>query len=129
MTFLSRLGGILLQTGAVIAGLKPLFPLIKGGDAIEKFVDKLTNPFKEIIEVIVMMEAIGQALKIPGPDKLKAAAPIVGNIVLKSDMLIGKKIKNQALFTLSVEQITNGVVGVLNSVDAEEVKEEKITKP
>lgn len=121
MTFLSKLGGILVQAGAVITGIKPLFPMIKGGDVASKFIDKFTNPFNEIIEAIVMVEAIGQALKIKGPDKLKAASPLIANIILKSDMLVGKKIKNQDLFNVSVEQVANGMVGILNSVNEQEV--------
>ena len=125
MTFLKKLGTILLQTGQVVAGIKPFFPILP--DNIEGHVRRAVDSLEEAAEIIVTVEAVGQALKIAGPDKLKAASPLIANIILKSDMIVGKKIKNQELFNKSVAEITSGIVGVLNSIAEDEAKAESIS--
>jgi hypothetical protein len=114
MTFLTKLATILLKAGSVITGFSPLVP------------SQMSGTLDKIAEIIVIAETIGQTLQLKGPDKLKMAAPLIANIILKSELLIDKKIRNQDLFNESIEQLTSGFVGVLNSLDENSVHEKSV---
>ena len=46
---------------------------------------------------------------------LTAATPLISQLILKSDLMVGKKIDNAALFTEGCQDLTNAVVKILNS--------------
>lgn len=119
MKFLSKLGKILLQATQIITGLGPMLPA--QGQVIGKVIDTL----EKLTDVIIGVETFGQVLDIPGPDKLRAAVPLAAQVLLKSDLLIGKKIDNHPLFMQGVTKMTDGLADVLNSlkddIDAENV--------
>jgi hypothetical protein len=111
MKFLTKLGQILVKATAIITGLGPLFP--DHTSAIGKVRDTLSA----VASIVVNVEAFGQVLGTTGQDKLRAATPMVTQILLQSDLLIGKKIDDPVLFSAGVEKITSGVADVLNSLD------------
>lgn len=123
MTFLSKLGSFLAKAVAIAAGLGPLIAPYLGakGGAVASTV---VNDFTSIGQVIVQAEALIQGAG-TGATKLAAAAPLVQQIVQTSELMAGKKIANEALFTTSCQQITSAVAGILNSLDANAVQAAK----
>lgn len=118
MKFLSKLGQILLKGTQLVTGLGPLLPSQYQG-AVAKTKDTL----EEAAQAIVYAEAFGQALSVPGADKLKAVTPVIAQILLRSDLLTGKKIDNPELFKTGSTKIADGLADILNSlkddIDAE----------
>ena len=115
MKWLTKVGQVGLNIGGIVAGVGPigsvLFPQYK--DQINKVVGTSSG----IVSILTQMEVMGQVLNLPGVDKLKAATPLVAQIILSSDALIGKKIKDQILFQQGATKITDGWADVLNSLE------------
>jgi len=116
MTWLKRIGGILLKVGEIAMGVSPIlasaYPKQAGG------IQVVSQDLAELGNIIVMIEAAGQALNIAGPDKLKAAAPLVAQAILRSALVANHKIENQALFQGGSVKIADGLVDILNSFHA-----------
>lgn len=66
--------------------------------------------------IITNVEAVGQALNIAGPDKLRAAAPQVAQAILGSALLANHKVANAALFTQGSTKMADGLADILNSL-------------
>jgi hypothetical protein len=111
MTFLSKLGSILLKVGMIAAGL----PINLGGSS-GVTTQVIINDLQKLFHLIVLVEAVGQQLSIKGPDKLRAAAPLIAQAILESDFFTGKKIQNQALFTQGTTKVADGLADILNSI-------------
>jgi hypothetical protein len=119
MTFLKKLGEIIAQGSKIAGMILPFIPNVRNLP-----VERITDTLNAIINVIVQVEAIGAVFnkngsEMTGEDKLKAATPLVAQIILQSDVVSGKRIENQTLFMTGVKKITNGVVDVLNSLKDE----------
>lgn len=115
MSWLQNVGkGIVIGLG-YIAKFEGLIP---ASASTNPTIRKIESELSQAAEVIVAVEAMGQALSISGPDKLKAAAPQVAQIILKSDMMIGHQIENQTLFNEGSSDIANGLAKILNSLKA-----------
>ena len=111
MTFLKKLGTVLLRITEIVGGFGPIaFP----GSA--STVKTVISDITQIASVIVNVEAVGQALQLPGPSKLTASAPLVAQIILQSEFFTGKKIANEALFKDGITVIADGFARVLNSL-------------
>jgi hypothetical protein len=114
MTFLKKLGQIILKATEIFAGFAPIvqteFPGLSGT------VQTVSNDLAQIANIVVAVEAAGQSLNIPGADKLKAAAPQVAQIILKSALLVNHKIANPDLFQQGSTKIADGVADILNSL-------------
>jgi len=115
MDFLKRLGSILLKGTQIALGVGPLvssaFPSTSGA------VVTVTNDLSAIGQVVVNAEAFGQALSLPGDQKLKAAIPAAAQVFLSSQMLHGRKVQDVARFNAAVATITGGVADMLKSLD------------
>lgn len=109
MKFLSRLGQILLQATKIITGLGPLIPGVPIAGIIQTF--------DQIAAIIVQVEVFGQALGLPGPEKLKAAGAAVTQIIMQSSLMAGKKLANPDLFRAGCTKIADGMADILNSLD------------
>src|SRR5262245_57116131 len=103
MTFLKKLGQIALQVGQVALGLSPVTKWAGPGDAA--IIDRIVGTIDEIGAIIMQVEAIGAALQLTGPDKLKAAAPLVAQVIVRSSLVAGKKIADPNLFHAGVEKV------------------------
>lgn len=120
MTFLSKLGQFLAKAVALAVGIGPLItPYLgsKSGAAVSTVVNDLTSIGQVVVQAEAMIQTSGS-----GSAKLAAAAPLVQQIIQTSELVSGKKIANEALFTASCQQITSAVVGILNSLDQNAVK-------
>lgn len=114
MKFLSKLGQIILKGVEIYAGFAPIaqasFPSASGAIAT------VSKDLSEIADIIVQVEAVGQALQLPGDKKLLAAVPSVTQIVLQSSMLANHKISDPVLFKAGCTKIADGMADVLNSL-------------
>lgn len=114
MGWLKLIGLGIVKGAQIFTGFSPMVKahLSDKGDAV---VDHFNDTLNQAAMIVVQVEAIGAALKLTGNQKLEAATPLITQLILKSDLMIGKKIDNQALFTEGVQNIVDGVVKVLNS--------------
>jgi hypothetical protein len=116
----------LKKAGQVIAGMAGILPLFQPAAAMNpKIAGMLSTTEAELTKignVILQTEAFGNTLSLKGPDKLKAAAPQVAQLVMASSLIAGKKIANQALFHLGSTKIGDGMADILNSLHEDEAK-------
>ena len=116
MTFLKKLGQVLLKIAGVATGIIPLIaPLIPGAAAPAVITD-VSNIAGVIVTVEQMFAAAYGTDAKMGSDKLKAAVPFVSQIIQHTAPFAGKSIKNQPLFTQAVTQITSSFADLLNSL-------------
>jgi len=117
VTFLKKFGLNVLKIVGIVAGV---FPVVQGvAAAVSAGNQTVQDTFTKIGAVVMTAEAMGQAVTTPlsGADKLKAAAPLVAQVVQTSELLVGKKVKNEAAFAQAIETITGGVADLLNSLE------------
>lgn len=117
MTFLQKLGQWIVKGIAIANGAYPFVPE-KYRDEVAKGVDTLSH----VGGIVVQVEAVGEALQIKGPDKLRAAAGPAAQAILQSALVAGRKIANPELFRQGSTKIADGVADILNSLDQDEVK-------
>lgn len=115
MGWLKEIGLGILKGAQVFTGFSPPIKsqLSDRGDIV---VDKISDTLNEMAGLVVLTESIGAALKLSGEQKLDATVPLVTQLILKSDLMTGKEINDQAKFTEGIKNLTNGVVAILNSV-------------
>jgi hypothetical protein len=115
MKFLSKLAEYFakgLQIISIFAGVTA--KVLPGPIATE--VQVVSQDLDQVGQVILDSEQIAVALGLKGPDKLKAAAPRVADILLRSAMLANHKIANSTLFTQGATKIADGMADVINSL-------------
>ncbi len=125
MTFLKKLGQVLLQVVGVATGMGPLIaPFLGSGSKAATVAGTVVNDLTSIGSVVVQIETAFQALgpSVTGAQKLAAAIPLVANIIKTSEMVAGKKIANETLFTQAVTEYTQATVDLLNSLHESNVK-------
>lgn len=90
---------------------------------VEQMDPKLTQPItvvsqdlSQIASIITQVEAMGQALGIAGPDKLRAASPLVAQIILQSALLANHSISDGPLFTQGTTKVADGMADILNAL-------------
>ena len=127
MSFLKKLGIVAAQIGATVVGVGPIMAPLFGNKAQQIIggavgvADLLTT----ISGIVLQMEVALQGKQ--GAEKFAAAVALVGPVIRGSQLLSGKKIADAALLQKGIEEITQGVVDVLNSVHEESVKTEIAT--
>lgn len=120
MTFLKKLGVILVNLAGIAAGVGPIIAPFLGSGKSASVVGTAVNDLTAIGSVVVQIETAFATLgNAKGADKLKAAIPLVGNIIKTSELVVGKKIANDALFTQAVQEYTQATVDLLNSLHAD----------
>lgn len=117
MTWLKKIGGIVKQIGVYAGLIAPTASLIFPGS--KEKIDVVSHDLAELANIVVTVEAIGQTAGLPGPEKLKMAAPLVANAIVQSALLAGKKIENPELFAAGSQKIADGMADVLNSLKAD----------
>lgn len=110
MGLLKKIGDIVLKITEIISGVSPLFPQYQNGTQVA------VSELQQIGAVISNIEVFGQVLGTPGADKLKAATPVVAQLILQSALLVNHKIENSALFTQGAGKIADGMADVMNSL-------------
>ncbi len=115
MTFLQKLGTILLKVTQVITGFQPIQQVTypQAGNIVTKIISELSM----LSALVVQAEAMGQALGIKGPDKAKAIAPLVAQMVLQSEMMVNRKISDPVKFQAGCQELGGAIADILNSLD------------
>lgn len=122
MTFLKKLGQVLLKIVAIGAGIGPILTPFLGSGKVAADEATAVNDLTAIGSTVVQIETAFAAVPgSTGAQKLQAATPLVGNIIKTSELVVGKKIANEALFTKACTEYTQATVDLLNSLDASSV--------
>lgn len=123
MTFLKKFGQVLVNLAGIAAGVGPIVTPFLGSGKAASVAGTVVNDLTAIGSVVLQMETAFAALgSATGADKLKAALPLVGNIIKTSELVAGKKIANDALFAQAIQEYTQATVDLLNAIHPDEVK-------
>src|SRR5690242_7794964 len=118
MTFLKKLGTILVNIAGVAVGVGPIIAPFLGSGKAGQVTGTVVNDLTAVASTIVQIETAFAAVPgSTGAQKLQAAIPLVGNIIKTSELVSGKKIANEALFTKAVQEYAQATVDLLNSLD------------
>ena len=118
MTFLKKLGTILVNIAGVAVGVGPIIAPFLGSGKVAQVTGTSINDLTSVASVIVQIETAFAAVPgSTGAQKLQAAIPLVGNIIKTSELVSGKKITNETLFTKAVQEYAQATVDLLNSLD------------
>ena len=118
MTFLKKLGQILLNVVGVAAGVGPIIAPFLGSGKAAAAATTTVNDLTAIGSLVLQIETAFAAVPgSTGAQKLQAAIPLVSNIIKTSEMVSGKKIANEAMFTQACQEFTQATVDLLNSID------------
>lgn len=121
MTFLKKLGQILAEAVALAAGLGPIIKPFLGSGKAGQIATTAINDLTQIGQIVTTVEAVVQTPG-SGAQKLAAAVPLVKSIIQSSELVVGKKIANEALFEQACTEYTQATVDLLNSIHPDEVK-------
>jgi hypothetical protein len=119
MTFLKKLGQFLAKAAAIELGLGPLLQPFLGSAA--PAVAVAVNDLTQVAQIATMVEAVNQTAG-SGADKLKAATPLVLQILRTSQAFAGKKIADEPLAEDGASDIVTGIVKFMNAIHPDEVK-------
>ena len=120
MKFLGRLAQIAQKVVQVVGLFGPTIQQVlpQSGAVVGKVIDTS----EKFSAVIASAELSGQALALPGPDKLKMAAPNIAQVILGSAAIAGRKIHDPGLFTQGATKIADGWADCLNSLHEDEAE-------
>jgi hypothetical protein len=120
MTFLKKLGELLVKGAALASGLYPLVGNFFGAKA-QAVSGEVVNDLSQISQIVTTVEAVVQT---PGSGavKLAAATPLVLQILKTSQAFSGKKISDEALAEKGAAGIVQGVVDFMNAIHPDEAK-------
>jgi len=120
MTFLKKLGQILLKGVGIAASIGGLsLPFLGSGKAAQ-IGTTVINDLTQMSSMAIAIEAALQGK--PGTEKLAALIPLITNIVRTSEVVSGKKIADEAKFTLACQEYAQATVDLLNSIHPDEAK-------
>jgi len=112
--WLKKVGQIILKASEYWTGFAPMANVLMPGHA--GTIQVISADIAQIADVVVNAEVLGAALGLPGTDKLKAAAPAVAQIILKSAVLAKHQVADPVLFQQGAQKIADGFADVLNSL-------------
>lgn len=117
MNFLKKLGETIVKIAGIATGFVPLIQGIVPAKAPQ--IQEVSDDLTKVAGIVATVEAAAAAMSTPAPgaEKLKMATPLVAQIVLQSDMLVGHKIHDQAKFQQGCASIASGVADVLSSLE------------
>jgi len=118
MTWLKKYGLAVLKFIGQVVGVLPQY-LSSATATGTTLGDTLAKIGQAVATAEVMIGALSDPNAKTGADKLRAATPIVAQLVQTSELLTGKKIANEALFIQGCTKITDGTADVLNSLKAD----------
>lgn len=114
MTFLKKVGQILGAGLKILTGLGPVVSAVvpNVGDDIVK----IENTLEQAMQIVMQAEVMGEAINLPGAQKLAAATPLVKQVVLLLFKAKGLEISDEAKFTAAISGLTGSVADLLNAV-------------
>lgn len=114
MTFLKKIGQILMRAGQIAIGFSPIIQQLYPQSA--GVINKISSELELFSQLAVTVEAIGVASQLTGPQKLSALTPLIAQAILQSDMMIKHKINDPALFNKAAQEFAQATVDLLNSL-------------
>lgn len=127
MSFLKKLGIVLANVATTAIGIGPIVaPLfgVGGSGKVTGVIGTVTNDLTMIGSLIAQVETIYAGQDGTGAQKLKAAIALVGPVIRTSQLVSGKKIADPALMQKGIDEVTQGVADILNSLHADSVSTE-----
>ena len=117
MSFLKKLGSLIVNLAGIAAGVGPLIGPFLGSGKAGQVTGVAVNDLTAIGSIIVQIEAAFAAVPgSTGAQKLQASIPLIAGILKTSQMVVGKKIQNEALFTKAAQEYAQATVDLLNSI-------------
>lgn len=128
MGWLKTIGIVIGEVTKIVLGLGPMITALTPSKKDDQIVAQVGDTLAQVGGIVVTVEAMVAALSqpLPGADKLKMATPMVVQIILRSALMIDKKIDDPALFADGAADITQGVCKVLNSAKAKVETENRL---
>lgn len=120
LSFLKKLGAFLAKAVMIASDVGPIIEPFLGSSKAATVATTAINDFTVLGQNVLTIETALQGAT--GPAKLAALIPLETNIIKSSELVAGKKIANEALFTQACQEISQGVVDLLNSIDPSEAK-------
>lgn len=120
MTFLKKLGTYLAQAVALVTGLYPLVQPFLGSGKASQSIGTAVNDFTLLAQQVITIETAMQGKS--GVDKLTAVIPLINNVIMTSQVVTGKKVANQTLFSTAVQEYAQATVDLLNSLHEDSVQ-------
>jgi len=128
-SFLKKLGHVLAKIGTgvvdaagIAAGVGPIISPFLGSGKAASVVTVGVNDLTAIAQQVVIVETALQGKT--GADKMAALIPLVGNILATSQIVSGKKIANQELYTKAIQEFAQAAVDLANAISEGEAKTE-----
>lgn len=123
LTFLKKLGTMIVNIAGIATGLGPLIQPFLGSGKAGKVTETAVNDLTQIAQLVVVIEsAFGAVSGTTGAQKLQALVPLVANVIKTSEVVSGKTIANNDLFIKGSTEVAQGIVDVLNSINADDAK-------
>ena len=118
MKFLSKLGQVIQVGLQIVTGFGPLVTALTPTKKDDAIVAQVADTMSQVAGIVAMVEAVGQAATtpMPGPEKMRVAAPLIAQVIMASSMLAQHKIHNEALFRAGCERVGGGMADILNSL-------------
>ncbi len=114
MSFLKKLGQIVVKGLEIVTGFAPVVQSLMPNSTTA--IQTVSQDLAQIASIITQMEAVGAALGLAGPDKLRGASPLIAQVILSSSMLANHQVADGALFTQGCTKIGDGMADCLNSL-------------
>lgn len=121
VSFLKKAGKILANVAAIEAGVEPIFKAV-APPAVGAEIDKLDLIFKSIVATEGQF-ANAFPDKQTGPQKLLAAATLVGPVLSTVDTIRGKQIADEAAYIAAIQEITSGCANLMNAYKGGDAKD------
>lgn len=121
MGWLKRIGGIVVKSLQIATGFMPLVQGVAKGTEGEKVVNQISDDLTKIAGAVSTVEVVFAAVNDPaaktGAQKLQAVTPLIQQIILQSEIMVGKKIHNEQAFITACQTIGGGVADLLNAIE------------
>ncbi len=120
MTFLKALGRYIVEAIQILSGITPIVQQNQPGAAT--VITKVESELQQLAGIIVTVEAVGTSLGLPGTDKVRAAGPLVAQLILQSELMVGKTVADGPKFATAAQTIAGGIADLLNSLSASSIQ-------
>lgn len=120
MTFLKALGRYIVEGLQILAGIQPI--LQQNQPSASTVITKVESELTQLASIITTVEAVGTSLGLPGADKVRAAGPLVAQLILQSELMVGKTVANGPAFAAATQTIAGGIADLLNSLSAASIQ-------
>lgn len=121
MNFLKKLGQILANAAGIAVGIGPIIQPFLGSGKAAQIEGTVVNDLTQVAQIVTMTEAVMQTPG-SGAQKLASATPLVLQVLKSSQAFTGKKIKDEALAEKGAQEVVQGVVDFMSSIEEDEAK-------